>query len=614
MMKFYKSSMVLPIFLFVFCNLSISFAQLNSTQLKIVPIDSTVPCKRVLFEGSVLYKNTFFMLPPIAPGSGKVGVKNYLIGKKVDNHYTLEINYYFPSEESKTYRSSAILAKPEDNYCNIDSLKIFLAQTRSISNPSDVIIATLPITKIAVSIEGLNDIAYIEGRLKEDNTVKIFDYENKMVTARFKITEKEKEYFQEKLISQAGIESKVEFYFQASAEAGFIQARVSSENIIQSLNAEFSGRPAMKISKLQFKAFLAKNLNSSNVQIVSQGIDDQSKLSQIITQLSEKIINSINFEKPNPNMAQQNKSDTSNETISLDLAVNYLKSNSEFNLTMTVMKSAESASAFRLITLSSPLLNDPNLLEIKLNASSPSPLLGVEVKLKDKIVITFNGWYDEVVDYSHFKTRYLTVSDINALQLHEKFPVLMQQNSKLSNVNINGIHTAQLELSMSTIERFFLERLAGNLNVKNTSGIYRWKMHELTSRLIKVKSKLFDKMSIDEVKKYNISLSFSGLGNSKTIKLSDVLNSNEFLTGTFNSETNQIILEAKQNLGLLRFRASFSGPEFIQNASGPMALKTIEQVRLNQSQEVIDRQYHHMESDQNPVVMQKTIVLSVARP
>ena len=592
--------------LLIFNFASNAFANLNTTQLKILSIDQTINCNRVIFEGSFQNRNTYYILPEVKPGSGKMGVNNYTIKKMKPNEYKLEINFYFANKENLKQRTSAAIASPEANTCDIDTLKDFISRKKKIPS-SDIVIATLPINRIMIRLNNIDKVSIIESNLAESMTPKIFDFENKPFKAEFILNESEKAFFQSELISKNGIDAKIEFEFFAASQTGFIKAEIESSEIIASLEAEYKQSGLLKkMGALDIEAVIKKYINNKTVKISSQGEVDDKISEQIVNQLISSMLSKINqfIDRSNP---KANKIGDKS-TISIEALISLLKSEQKIEYTKEFIKNAERASAFRILNLSSTLLNDPNSIDLKLNILSPSLHLGTELKMGDQLIFSIHGYRTEYINYSEIKSEYLKSNEVVELNSIFSIPQLTNPNYKLENKNYNGVLISELtdlKITSGLNSLFFLRST-------NHIAKFRWKKHEINPKTINHSSKLVKILTSVDLSDVNLSLSF-GNGFSTNITFLNALADNPFVKAELIPNSNQIIITAKKNLGMIRIRGSFNSDEYVNYYKSPLTIKSIEQQSLNSESEVMASKYYFLESDIKPIEWYKSILLFVQK-
>ncbi len=249
-------------------------------------------------------------------------------------------------------------------------------------------------------------------------------------------------------------------------------------------------------------------------------------------------------------------------------------SNQKIEFTKEVNASAERASAFRIINLSSTQLNAPNTLDLKLNVITPSLHLGTELKTGEQLIISIHGVRKEYIDYSEIKSDYLSSTEVRDLSTNFRIPHLTNPKYKLENKYYNGVLISELT-NISLNSR--LNQLKNFFNIQPDSPIkYRWIKHELNPRTITQSSKLIKNLTTDELIEFNISLSF-GNGLSSNISLIKTLSDNPYVKAEIIPNSNQIKLTAKLDLGMIRLRGTFITDEFVSYYKTPISIKSIEQ-------------------------------------
>ena len=596
-------------FLLLFLNLTVASAKQNieSVQLDYVPLDTSVECNRIFFKSSQSNNaNTIYMIPKPILGTGVKGAKVYYISRLPNNKYQLKVNFYFPRNDESIPSSSAILARKDLQYCNYDRVKSFLNQNVKDQNQWITTITKIPVTGIQINIDGIKATSYSGKKPGSDDQLDIYDYDGKVVTAMFEITEEESLYFQSNLISSEGITAKVKFHFQARSRQSSISAKINSESLVQNLTAQLKGSKTKYISTAQFDAFLQRSVDNRSVEIISQNATPEmlSKITQII---SDKVFSEIalaNSQKSLPTKTEQSKKDSaaSGGLVDINLAINVIQTKINQTINFDFVSNPESSVAQTDLRLQTDRLNDPNLAEIRLTAGNADPTTSIYVNQNQEFTISLPYWYTEKTKYLA-STKYLSLSEIQKFNLANYFPIILSQNMSITNLTINGTTLAQGRYTPLS-----------DFNSIPYPNKYRWKITEYFPETSKSGSGNFNNLTLSALANLPIYISFSNFGDGLMIKLTDLLKTNEFVAAEFIESTGQIVILAKKDLGTLRFRSRFNTSEYLKKTRlpQPMVEYSFEKIDLFDNRTLIQKVV--AKQDEQAIVEQKTIAVTITRP
>jgi len=596
-------------FFIVLSNLTMASAKQNieSVQLDYVPLDTSVECNRIFFRSSQSNSaNTIYMIPKPVLGTGVKGAKVYYISRLPNNKYQLKVNFYFPRNDESPTVNSAILARKDLQYCNYDRVKSFLNQNVKDQNQLITTITKIPATGIQINIDGIKATSYSGKKPGSDEQLDIYEYDGKVVTALFEISEEESLYFQSNLISSEGITAKVKFHFQARSRQSSISARINSESLVQNLTTQLKANKIKYISATQLDAFLQRSVDNRSVEIISQNATPEmlSKITQII---SDKVLNEIalaNSQKSLPAKVDQSKntSTANNGLIDINLVLNVIQTKINQTINFDFVSNPESSVAQTDLKLQTDRLNDPNLAEVQLTAGKTDPTTSISVSQNQEFTISLPYWHTEKTKYIG-STKYLSLSEIQKFNLASYFPIILSENMSIVNLTINGTPLAQ--------GRYTPLSEINNIPYPNK---YRWKITEYFPETSKISSGNFSNLKLSTLANLPIYISFSNFSDGLMIKLSDLLKPNEFVQAEFIESTGQIIVLAKKDLGILRFRSRFNTPEYIKKTAlpQPMIEYSFEKIDIFDNRTLIQKVI--VKQEDHAITEQKTVAVTITRP
>lgn len=595
-----NSSWLIPFFLF---NVAHAKSGVESVQLDYVALDSSVECNRILFQSSQHFKQTIFAVPRVVPGNGIESARTYNITptNRV-GIYDLAISLYFPSNDELVKTGGASTFKKDLMACNWDKVKYDL--NRNIKDPELQIqrVTPIPLTSIEMRIPGVQALGVIGRSVETNEESDILDYNGKSLTVHFDVNEVEKNLFQSRLVSEEGISTSVKFRFQARSRNGSVRAKIDSENLAMNFSAAASAKGLKYLGSADLSATLKSSVTSQSVQVTSEaGTGDD--ISKITNMLVDKILKEVGLAMNQVQLNETDRAKAGSGQIAVAAVVEILKTKMGSEISFNLVSAPESATAQTELIIRTDRLNDPNNAEIKLKAGYIDPSSGFNLKAGETIAITPAYWFIDEIKYIE-QREYLTESDIKTLKLANIFEDLANENMSIKNISLNGILFAQGEWTP----------FSGRSPISSPNK-YRWARIRSTPSVSRKESNVFSAgmQSLNNLKVY---LTFSALGDSQLVQLSDFVNipENPFWKALYEPQTGRVLLTAKKDLGNVRFRERMRGKNELARAPNPVILDQILQERINVFGNHTYTASKVLKDDSQAITLQKTVVLYVTRP
>lgn len=610
----FKNNPILQLILFCSMALSslITYAAVESVELDFVPLDNSVDCQRILFRSSSHFEGTVFAVPRVVPGNGvfaAAGVESTRIFNIVPadkpGFYDLAIYLYFPANEELIKTSKASLSRKDLGACDWDEVMIALNKDISETNQQVKTISNIPLTSIEVKIPGFEKSGQV-GTFGADSEPSILEYYSKAISVHFKISEAERQNFESQVVSSTGLNASIRLHFQARSRTGAVSAKVDTEGLVANFAAEASAKNLKFIGEGELNAMLKTSIQRTKIEI--QGNEgssiDTSKISQ---QILDKVLKEVSF-VPTATMDEKDakdevktKSKNSSGIIAVSAVINILKAQTSGVFSYEMFSAPEVATAQLELNLQSDRLNDPDSTEVTVRAQYLDPSSGLLLKAGKTITIVPAYSYTDRIEYLE-RREYLSELDLKTLQLSSLFPDITNEHMKIENKSING-HLVAIGswLPFPALDLTFIPYKFRWIRVLREANRRRLESAEIPT-------------NFESLKELPVFLTFSKLGDRMQTRLSNLMNENKFWSAAYDANTGRIILTAKMDLGIVRFRERFKGPEAVGYETNPEILDEVFETIESPLGKVESRAHQVLRSDNRPLNKQKSIVFNVSRP
>jgi hypothetical protein len=612
--KFYKSQPTLRLVLLssiALFSLIVNSA-VESVELDFVPLDNSVACQRILFRSSSHFKGTVFAVPRVVPGNGlfsAAGVESTrifnLVRSQKPGFYDLTIYLYFPANEELIKTSNGSLAKKDPGACDWDEVMIALNADVSDANQQVKTISNIPLTSIEMKIPGFEKSGKV-GTFSTDTEPSILEYYSKAISVHFEISEAERQKFESQVVSFAGLNASIRLHFQARSRTGSMSAKIDTEGLIANFAAEASAKNLKVLGEVELSTLLKTSLQKTKIEIQGNGGSSADSINKISQQILDKVLQEVSFAFTNENSKETNgesKTDSQNSSSNIEVSavINVLKTQTSGEFSYEMFSAPEVATAQLELNLQTDRLNDPDSTEITVKSRYLDPSSGLFLNAGNTITIVPAYEYTDEIEYLE-RREYLSHLDLKTLQLRALFPDITNEHIKIENKTINGNLVA-----VGSWLPF------SSLDFAPVPFKFRWIRVLREANRVRLSSANIP-TTFEALKDLPVFLSFSKLGDRMQTRLSNLMDKNEFWNAAYDVNTGRIILTAKTDLGIVRFRerikaADAGGPE-----TSPIILDEVFETIENPLGKIETRAHRVLRSDSKSLTKQKSIVFNVSRP
>ncbi|MGZ3722719.1 MAG: hypothetical protein ACXVA9_07315, partial [Bdellovibrionales bacterium] len=574
----------------------------DATELQPVALDNSVRCNRIFFRSSQYYKGTIFVVPRIVSGGGPGARRIYDVYPSDNpNEYNLILKFYFPLNDEVMKSSAASVSKQDSDSCNWATVKEAINHDLGANSEQRInTIARIPLTSLEVNIDGIKDVGLIGRSPGVNKEADILNYYGRSLTAHFKITAQELQFFQKRVISPSGLVAHVRLRFQAKQRDGSVRAEINLQKLRTNFAAAAKAKNLGKIAKADLEAMISASTDSETVKIVSEAGSGTS-LEAVAKSAVDKLLGELKtaIDAAPEKQAQSCGADDSSVCVGAVLDILSNKVNRTFSFEqITAPESASSQADVQFVTTR---LTDPRIQEVAVQAVYEDPTLGFSLNAGQTITIALASNHLEKIEYVEEKS-YITSSQVGELQLIKFLPDLINPNMSTRDQSYNG--EVILEGKWSP--------LGIGYGYTPASQRYLWVRTERFPQRSKVSAEKI-KYTLEEFKGLPVAVSFSALGDRYSVKMDELAADNPgYWTGRFDEKTARIFLTATRDLGILRFRDRMKKGE---DASDDK--KVLDEVtEISESVVGIINSIDHavLKQDDDALTSQRTITFNVTAP
>jgi hypothetical protein len=624
-------------------------AGVEGAQLQPVPVPVDSSCNRIFFRSSQHFNHTVFVVPHAVPGTmGDSDVRSFTFAPipganmqdATGRKWFLYLKLRFPSDGEVSLGRGASSQTIDEHMCDFDTVKVQINR----ADPSLKIftIAPIPLTSIQVNIPGIQDVGSI-GLTAEDhsriatkddtasrNEPDIIQSNGETLTAIFKVTDAEKEFFQNAMSN--GVTVTVRYQFQASQRLGSITATVDLNSLASNFKAAVKGQ--VSIVKGQIGATLKNAVDNRSVTITSEGGSGDA-FNKIQSQIVDKIMQEVSMGAQAAAPADAKAGD---DAVPVSAVLDIIKSRIGSNFSFNQMSLPERATAQQEVQFRATTVYDSNIKHISLQSGYTDPSSGFTLNAGQQFTISPAYWYIDNIDYSQVQlVDYISVSKMNELRLASLsgFPDLRDPRMKIKNNITDKDIEKMADQPESSLGKAY-QALTSKDDEQNVHaiGTYWW-----FSPLIKAPGQYFwlrtksypnrnrdgyekhvAAATVEEFKQIPVGLTFSALGDRAIIPFANLLTPNDFWSAKFDPTTRRLILSAKVNLGTIQFRplAKFDAmndkgiPDFKEAAVNLETVQEVLQAGMVGARKIGDPVV--VARDARAIVRQKTMVFYLTQP
>jgi len=623
----------------------------DGAQLQPVPLPVDSSCNRIFFRSSQHFNHTVFVVPHAIPGTVGDGDSRSFYFAPIPNanmqdanarKWFLYLKLRFPSDGEVSLTKGASSQAIDEHMCDFDTVKVQINR----ADPSNKVytIAPIPLTSMQVNIPGVQDVGSI-GLTAEDqsriqskdetankNEADMIQSNGETLTAIFRVTDAEKEFFQNAMSN--GVTVTVRYQFQASQRLGSITATVDLKSLAQNFKAGAKGQ--VSIVKGQIDAALKSAVDSKSVVITSEGGSGDA-FAKIQTQIVDKILQEVSLAAQSAATAGDGKAG-SDDSVPVQAVLDVISSRIGSNFSFNQMSLPERATAQQEVQFRATTVYDSNIKHIRMQSGYSDPSSGFNLNANQQITLSPAYWYIDTIDYSTVQlVDYISLSKINELRLPslKGLPDLRDARMKIKNNITDKDIDRMADQPDGIVSKTFhaLTSKDGDSNVYaigklwyfypvvKSAGEYYWlRTKSYPNRTRDGYEKHIDVSSADAFRAIPVGLSFSALGDRAIIPFANLLQPNDFWSAKFDVTTGRLILSAKVNLGSVQFRPlkGFDG----KNDKGvndyqeaPVNLETVQEI--NQAGWASARKVGDeivVSRDARAIVRQKTMVFYLTQP
>lgn len=600
-----KHFMFLPLTVMAFSQTVLAANAVQAVQLDYVPLDSSIQCNRIIFTSSHRYKNTLFYMSRIVPGTGMDRELPYTITHgSEEGKFNLNINFYFPSDDEKLKKAKASTYKIDENACNWTQVKASVNE--SITDPSlkKIYTSPIPLSCVEVRLPGITNVAKKGQCESNDGEVDILNYLGQSLRFTFVISEEERRDFENQVVSQQGIAAAVKMKFVATKRAGSLTARVNFGTLVQDFQANAAVKGLQFVNIDQLSLALRSSLSNKSISIVREN-GSSTATNQEIQQVSQTIFETIMKEfsmlppeTPETEKIQKvaSKSRGIKPQISVAAALQLLQSKSSSEFTHEIIAAPETATAMSEVKLQVDRVNDPDISEVIVRAGDLDPAWE-NVSAQQTFTINPAYWSVDQIKYVRYRN-FLTQSDIVKLNLAADFPSLLNSWINVKDITINGTYLAQGQWSP-----FYYLR---------SPNVFRWIREQVNAVRTQIRSGRIESTR-EAFEKLNVFVSFSRIGGGKMFSLNELIQDNPFWNGFYDPITNRVIITAKKDLGVVRFREKMTSKDEFSLGKRIVLDRIFEQITpiWGTPWQTVEKV---LSSDDAPLELQKKVVFFVTKP
>lgn len=600
---------------FISSLMTLSFVQsataanaVQAVQLDYVPVDSSIQCNRIIFSSSTRYRSTLFYMSRIVPGSGMEKEQPYNITHgAVKGTYNLDINFYFPSDDEKLKRPKASSFKIDEDACNWTQVKASVNQNITDPTLKKMYTSPIPLSCVEVRLPGIASTASKGQCASADGEVDILNYLGQTLRFTFVITEAEKKAFENKIVSTQGVFASVKLKFVATKRNGALTARVNFGTLVQDLQANASLKGLKFIDVDQLSIALKKAISTKSISIVRENgtsAASNQEIQQVGQTIFDSIMKEISLLPPAAHEVQKIDKAKSDESIqpkvSINAALQLLQSKSNSEFTQEIIAAPETATAMTEVKLQVDRINDPDISEVVVRAGDADPAWE-NVDAGQSFTINPAYWAVDKIKYIRYRN-FLTKSEITKLNLATDFPRLLNVNLHVKDMLTNGTSLAQGQWSP----------FANPYPYMSSPRVYRWIREQVNAVRTQSHSGRIE-ATREAFEKLNVFVSFSRIGGGKMFSLNELIQDNPFWIGFYDSITNRLVITAKKDLGVVRFREKMTSNEEYLLGKRIVLDRIFEQrtplwgVSEQTAEKVIFE-------DETPLILQKKVVFFVTKP
>ena len=579
----------------------------EATQLDYVALDANLQCNRIFFQSSQHFKNTIFVMPRVVPSPGPDGFRTFdIVPTDNPNQFILNLRLYFPQNYDVLQTAGASTLKRDFGDCNMDNVKWSLNSRIADKNNWIKTISPIPLTSIEAKIPHIADV----GRIgltpaqagAEADEVDILDYNGKSLTAIFKITNAEKDYFERQVVSPDGLVASIRFRFQARHRDGSVVAKIDVAAIQAGFAAKVSGQTL--IAKADVATTLKSVMDDRNISITSEtGASDA--FEKMRNTIIEKVLKetSLTADATPAGASESAKAEGGKVAVKLVLDVIATKLSREISFNQIALP--ETATAQTEVQIRQTGVDDPNILAIRVKSGYQDPNTGFAIKAGQTVSFSAARSYVNTYVYNEVIT-HLNLADIEKYGLARYFPDMNDPGMTIRNQHVDGSNP--IAVGKYTY-------LKGYGNPISSPSNYYWIRTQRYPEIQQSRSIRIPK-TLEALEGLKIALSFSRVGNGNLIPIPSLLKPNSYFQGVYQVDTGRITITALQDLGTMSFREL---PGFAANDNEYKEQKidtdTVVQVqdrpvrgKVNSGNEVV------LHSDADAIVKQKVVVLNVTFP
>lgn len=532
---------VLQSFLWSVLGLSSAWAGFASTVFEEIPLDSSLRCDRIPMRAASQYRNTAVLIPQMIPGSILEGKDAYTVRNHPqpngNKKYLLNIRIFFPTHDDLSMMGRTVLSSSELRSCDLDHIKPYINRHLP---PSEQIqtFAKSSLSGAEMTIPGIEGKATLGSLNLDGGRVHILDYSGKFLTFTFAITENERKYFQEYVVSKNGLLAKVLLYFQTRSKQNAFSVRMNRDEVLKNFKGHFSGGPAQMLTQAEVSLAVKSAVKNAKIEVIQEGslAPEAEKLkidvaNQILEQMKTNLIAPSDSTVDSMTPADKPES----KKISVKMAGEYIANAVNFEFSFANYSEPINAIAERQIDLASYRTSDPNLVEIKLRPREGDPATGIEVKAGQMISIALAYYENEVIKFVDDK-RYVSKSRLDDFKFRDAFPKLRERFCVVDNDTVNGETFATTSFHLLCPHK------------------YRWGYILRTPKAQTVSSGMAE-LNPQKFEGFPVKMAFDGINKSRLFTFDKLVNiDNEYFSTYFEESSSKLMIVAKRDLGRLFLR------------------------------------------------------------
>ena len=527
----------------------------DAMELEPIEISNSIKCNRMLFKSAGSNSTSVYYIPRIVPGTGvdNERVYNIIEGREHGTYY-FSVDLYFPTDDSTLQGKVASEYTEDPQACNTSQVLTYLNRKQKETGVSIETITPSYLTSVTITIPQIKNAAIIGDANPGEGNTDILEYRGKSYRATFLIDEWEKSYIQEQIASRSGLQAMVEVRFSASRKDGSVTVKVDYKTLALRLAADVQLKKIQYVGSADLQAAFSRAGASKLIEVVSEAGSSEASAKEIERE-TENVIEDLMknvgmkpLDMPQAGNEQPKVKEGSGGMVSVAAAISYIEQQSTSNFSHTMMAAPEMAVARQPVKLNTSRVLDPSSSDIFIGAGADDPSW-VSISAGQTFSLSPGYRFDELTTYKQ-RTTYLTKSDISLLGLATEFPSLQSHRMKLSDVDLNGIYTA--EGRWAPFSNTASEEGEKSSHLTGFDRYYWIREDTFAYKSREASSRMSTKLS--SLLKLKIFLSFSNVANGQLFSFKQLTEETPNWSGFYDAVSGRIVITAKKDLGIVRFR------------------------------------------------------------